>query len=98
MTCFFSSFFSGTEFNYTTHGYTLLSAVIESVSGEPFLKYIQKLFRELGLHNTYLDENGPIIPHRSRYVVCTLDMLFCRIAMLIKDLVAFVLTIRVSVN
>ena len=75
---FFLFFFSGTEFNYTTHGYTLLSAVIESVSGEPFLKYIQKLFRELGLHNTYLDENGPIIPHRSRYVVCTLDMLFCR--------------------
>ena len=72
MTCFFSSFFSGTEFNYTTHGYTLLSAVIESVSGEPFLKYIQKLFRELGLHNTYLDENGPIIPHRSRYVVCSM--------------------------
>ena len=66
---FFLFFFSGTEFNYTTHGYTLLSAVIESVSGEPFLKYIQKLFRELGLHNTYLDENGPIIPYRSRYVV-----------------------------
>lgn len=57
----------GTEFNYTTHGFTLLSAVIEAVADEPFAKHIKKLFKELGLSNTYLDENKPIIPNRSRF-------------------------------
>ena len=34
----------GNEFNYTTHGFTLLSAVIESISGEKFTKHIKVLF------------------------------------------------------
>lgn len=60
--------FLGKEFNYTTHGFTLLSAVIESASGEKFTKHIKKLFRDLGLNNTHLDENEPIIQNRSRLV------------------------------
>ena len=57
----------GTEFHYTTHGYTVLSAVIESVAKEPFVKHIKKLFKILGLNNTYVDENDPIIPYRAKY-------------------------------
>ena len=30
---------------------------------------MKKQFRELGLNNTYLDENGPIIYNRSKYYV-----------------------------
>ena len=56
----------GKEFHYTTHGFTLLSAVIESVAEEKFPKHIKKIFKELGLNNAYLDENDPIIQNRAR--------------------------------
>ena len=56
----------GAEFHYTTHGFTVLSAVIESAAKEPFAKHMKKLFRTLGLNNTYLDENEPIIPFRAK--------------------------------
>merc|ERR1719228_1084958 len=59
----------GTKFLYSTHGFTLLAAVIESVTGEPFDKYMEKQFKELGLNNTYLDENEPLIYNRARYYV-----------------------------
>jgi serine beta-lactamase-like protein LACTB len=58
--------FSGEEFHYTTHGFTLLSAVVENVVGEPFEKHMKRRFKELGLNNTYLDENEPLIYNRSR--------------------------------
>ena len=32
-----------------------------------FTKHIKKLFKELGLNHTYLDENEPIIPHRAKF-------------------------------
>ncbi|XP_023243128.1 serine beta-lactamase-like protein LACTB, mitochondrial isoform X5 [Centruroides sculpturatus] len=56
----------GTKFLYTTHGWTLVSAMVEAVVKEPFDVYICKLFKELGLTKTYLDVNEPIIYHRSR--------------------------------
>ena len=59
----------GTEFLYTTHGYTLLSAVVESVVKQPFEKYMQEQFNILGLKNTYLDENDPLVYNRARYYV-----------------------------
>lgn len=57
----------GTEFLYSTHGFTLLAAVIEAVTEQPFDKYIKKQFKELGLNNTFLDENQPLIYNRARY-------------------------------
>ncbi|XP_067140848.1 serine beta-lactamase-like protein LACTB, mitochondrial isoform X2 [Centruroides vittatus] len=57
----------GTKFLYTTHGWTLVSAMVEAVVKEPFDVYICKLFKELGLTKTYLDINEPIIYHRSRH-------------------------------
>lgn len=56
----------GTKFLYTTHGWTLVSAILESVIKEPFPKYMKSFFHELGLHHTYLDENAPIIYNRSQ--------------------------------
>ena len=59
----------GQEFHYTTHGFTLLAKVIEKVTGEPFDKYMQAQFKELGLSNTFLDLNDPLIQNRARYYV-----------------------------
>lgn len=63
----------GTKFVYTTFGWTLISAVIETqLNGEPFEKYLIKFFREqLGLNNTYLDQKEPIILNRSSYYMKT---------------------------
>ncbi|XP_030620912.1 serine beta-lactamase-like protein LACTB, mitochondrial isoform X2 [Chanos chanos] len=57
----------GTTFLYSTHAYTLLSAVVERAAGQRFLDVMQKLFRELGMLNTVPDENDPIIYNRSRF-------------------------------
>ncbi|XP_061679811.1 serine beta-lactamase-like protein LACTB, mitochondrial isoform X2 [Syngnathoides biaculeatus] len=57
----------GTTFLYSTHAYTLLSAVIEQAAGQHFLDVMTNLFRELGMHSTVPDQNEPIIYHRARY-------------------------------
>lgn len=59
----------GTEYLYTTHGYTLLSAVMESASGYKFSVLFQQMVKELGLKDTFLDEYEPLIYHRSRNYV-----------------------------
>lgn len=58
----------GTEFHYSSYGFDLLSAVIESASGENFLVYMQRrVFTPLGLVDTTADRNRQIIEQRSRY-------------------------------
>lgn len=59
----------GASFLYTTHGWTLISAVVEQVAAKPFPDYMKSIFHELGLRNTYLDENKPIIYNRAKYYV-----------------------------
>lgn len=56
----------GHGYKYTTYGWTLLSAVVEGAAGKPFTKVITKLFHDLGLENTYLDKNDPIIYKRGK--------------------------------
>jgi hypothetical protein len=53
---------------YTTHGFTLISAVVEAVCEKPFEKVAEEYFRKLGLHRTFLDRNSPIIYGRSKLV------------------------------
>ena len=65
MVCSFTT--KGSLFLYTTHGWTLVSAVVESVVKKTFPQYMKDLFDELGLKHTYLDENKPLIYNRSRY-------------------------------
>uniref|UniRef100_A0A0K0DU87 Beta-lactamase domain-containing protein n=1 Tax=Strongyloides stercoralis TaxID=6248 RepID=A0A0K0DU87_STRER len=57
----------GEKFNYTTHGFTLLSRVIEEVSGEEFPILVKKLFNELGMNSSYIDNNKTIIHNRVQF-------------------------------
>ena len=58
----------GTKFNYSSYGYNLLSAVVESASGENFLAYMQKhVFDAMGLAHTAADQNTQIVEQRSRF-------------------------------
>ena len=60
--------FAGTKFHYTTHGWTLLSAVIESVSGVPFLNYLKSnILSPLGMDCTGPEINNPLTYSRARY-------------------------------
>lgn len=57
----------GTRFQYTTYGWTLISAAIEGASKEPFRIQLYKMLRTIGMKNTVLDENEPIVYHRSKF-------------------------------
>lgn len=58
----------GAAFHYSSYGYDLLSAVIESASGENFVSYMQRhVFTPMGLADTTADENRSIIEQRSRF-------------------------------
>jgi serine beta-lactamase-like protein LACTB len=58
----------GTKFNYSSYGFNLLSAVIESASGENFLTYMQEhVFTSMGLVHTTPDQNTLIVEQRSRF-------------------------------
>ena len=58
----------GAAFHYSSYGFNLLSAVIESASGEKFVSYLQEhVFTPLGLIDTTADQNSAIIPQRSRF-------------------------------
>jgi CubicO group peptidase (beta-lactamase class C family) len=58
----------GSEFHYSSYGFNLLSAVIESASGEKFLDYMQKqVFDAFGLVHTTPDQNAKIVEQRSRF-------------------------------
>jgi CubicO group peptidase (beta-lactamase class C family) len=58
----------GTEFHYSSYGFNLLSAVIESASGEKFLDYMEgHVFDAIGLAHTAADQNARIIEERSRF-------------------------------
>ncbi|CAL8293820.1 unnamed protein product [Boreogadus saida] len=57
----------GSTFLYSTHAFTLLSAVVERAAGQNFLDLMGNMFHELGMVHTVPEENEPIIYHRSRY-------------------------------
>ncbi|KAK3095522.1 hypothetical protein FSP39_015601 [Pinctada imbricata] len=59
----------GTKFLYTTHGWTLISAVVEAASKEKFEVLLRRMLKDMGMHNTFLDENSPLIYHRGRHYV-----------------------------
>jgi serine beta-lactamase-like protein LACTB len=60
----------GTTWHYTTHGYTLLSAILERAAGEKqnFTELLKDLvIQQLGLRHTKLEYPHEIVPNRSRY-------------------------------
>jgi CubicO group peptidase (beta-lactamase class C family) len=47
----------GTDFEYSSYGWTLVAAVVESAAGEPFLQFMQReVFDPLGLSDTVPDD------------------------------------------
>ena len=59
---------TGSKFLYTTYGWTLISAVVESAGGKPFLKQMADIFRDLDMMHTVPDEHIPLIYNRARSV------------------------------
>ena len=60
----------GAEWRYSSYGYNLLSAVIESTSGEPFLIHMEaSVFAPLGMANTVPDRIDEVVAQRGRYYV-----------------------------
>lgn len=58
----------GTAYNYSTYGYSLLSAVIEQASKTPFLTYMQTaVFTPLGMTHTGADYSDKVVAHRVRF-------------------------------
>ncbi|XP_077174068.1 serine beta-lactamase-like protein LACTB, mitochondrial [Paroedura picta] len=56
----------GSQYLYSTHGFTLLSAVVERASGHKFTEYMMKIFHDLDMLSTFLDDNEPLIYNRAR--------------------------------
>lgn len=55
----------GTDYSYSSYGWNLLSAVMESASGEPFLEFMRdRVFEPLGLRHTVPDQNAAIVYDR----------------------------------
>ncbi|CAJ0578070.1 unnamed protein product, partial [Mesorhabditis spiculigera] len=59
----------GKTYSYTTHGFTLVSAILEAASGKKYPDLAAALFRQLGMSFTSLDQNPKIVPNRTRYYV-----------------------------
>jgi serine beta-lactamase-like protein LACTB len=58
----------GKEFHYSSYGFNLVSAAMESASGENFLPYMHEhVFAPLGLRNTLEDQPAEIIAERARF-------------------------------
>jgi len=68
----------GTAFQYSTHGYTLLSAAMEGASGQAYLVFMhQRVFTPLGMEHTGPDDGtlfGPLpaVPYHMDQVIAPL--------------------------
>jgi len=61
-------FIPGSSFNYSTYGYSLLSAVIEGASHIDYLSYMQqKVFLPLGMTQTGADFSDSVVVNRVRF-------------------------------
>ncbi len=62
----------GEQFHYSSFGFTLISAVVEAASGEPFLDYMDAaVFGPLGMESTTADRYEMVIPHRTGFYEIT---------------------------
>ena len=78
----------GSQFLYTTFGWTLLSAVIENAAKTKFLVYMNQLFKELGMNSTQAELHESLIYGRARYacvdVCCKTNMHACSVQITMK--------------
>jgi serine beta-lactamase-like protein LACTB, mitochondrial len=57
----------GEKFSYTTFGYTLLGAVVESACGKPFRDCLrERIFDPAGMRHTQPDDVRALVPNRAR--------------------------------
>jgi CubicO group peptidase (beta-lactamase class C family) len=58
----------GEKYSYSTYGYSLLSAILQSASGQPFLELMQQeVFRPLGMRYTGPDDVTQVVPDRAAF-------------------------------
>jgi serine beta-lactamase-like protein LACTB, mitochondrial len=58
----------GTQFHYSTYGYTLLGCVLEGAASQKYVDYVREnVFRPAAMEHTQADEFFAIIPHRTRW-------------------------------
>ena len=56
----------GSQWNYSNSGYAVLTAIIETVSGQNYADYlVQHIFRPLGMDSTGYEDSDAILPHRA---------------------------------
>ncbi len=57
----------GTRFSYSTYGYSLLGAAVESAAGKPFFEYVKEnVLAPAKMANTRQDDVYEIVPDRAR--------------------------------
>src|ERR1700719_2963454 len=58
----------GTQFHYSTQGYTVVGCVIEGASGSKYVDFVlQNVFVPAGMEHTQVDDRFAIIPYRTRF-------------------------------
>ena len=58
----------GTEFHYSTQGFTLIGCAIEGASSEKYVEFVREnVFRPAGMAVTQWDDRVAVIPHRTRF-------------------------------
>jgi len=55
-----------TDYLYSSLAYSVVSRIIEKVTGQQYVDYMKKICTGLGLENTCVDLNDPIIINRAR--------------------------------
>lgn len=57
----------GTQYSYTTYGYSILGAIMESVTGGTFEAYMQEnIFAKAGMNNTGVEKFGEVLDKESK--------------------------------
>jgi len=60
----------GTRYSYSSYGWNLISAVIESAAGEPFLEVMRRtVFEALDLAHTVADFTDSLVAYRTSYYI-----------------------------
>ena len=58
----------GTQFHYSTYGYTLLGCVLEGASSQKYTDFVREnVFRPANMEHTQADDFFAIVPHRTRW-------------------------------
>ena len=56
----------GSKYLYTTHGWTLVSAVVEAAWGQDYLACMRTILTDLDMKETVPDRHVPLIYNRAR--------------------------------